>query len=346
MLSRRRGRATASRRPGLLLTWSALALLALPTPDPGVGAATARVFSAAEVDSIGRSIADGNDRTWSETDSLYRAGWFGAPGTPAARHGARVHYHLRVRTGMECITEMTRCAGHGITIDGTALERPFGRQYANYGIYPVYFLESGLIGAGRFRLDYLYPAAFFGELLLGGEPFPVSVEPVQASDRRPSPALTVTMPTALNKSVSLVFDARVLGRAREETIIDRGDTLTLRILDELEGMYVRRAGLHPIGAIMTWRNVTHGRSAPLHPRLGASVYLPRLALRLPGPIPDLRLHDLRDMDYPMPIVRSEWFDQAALSPPEWLTVRADGTMSPWDAVGPQPRILEEWFPDL
>lgn len=318
------------------------AIAPAPFPETGWGR---RRLTATDVDSIGRSLSAANLRLWSGTDSLYRCGAFGPPATLRAREGARLHLQLRALTGMECVTGMARSITPAAAIDEAALDRPFGRLYANYGVYPATFLTGGAIGEGAFALDYRYPAAFEGVLALGGELYPASIEPVRSAGGRVVPGLAVTMATALHRTVTLVYEEKLRGRAREEIVVDRGDTLVIRCLDRLEGMHVRRAGLHAIGALVTWRNLPHGARLPSRPRAGACAWLPGLALRLPGPLPDVGLEDLRDFDFPMPVAPSAWYDTMARSSPDWITVDATGTLSPWKGTGPRPRVLEEWFPD-
>jgi hypothetical protein len=320
----------------------ALAISTCPVP----GEPPTRLLTATSIDSLGAGIARRNLQLWRQTDSLYEAGVFGRPQTPDARHRARIHFQLRALTGMDCIAEMALQAPGTAQVVESSLLRPFGEDYANYGVYPARFLRAGTVGGGGFHLSYQFPETYRGRISLGGELFRARVEVIGADDGSTTRGLRLSLPTALNKTIDLLYEPVVCGRMRESIVVDRGDTLRVQILESLQGMRVHRAGWHRLGAITVWRSETHGHRDPARLRIGSCAYFPNLVLRLPGFLPDVHLNDLRDADFPMPILRADWYRAKAQAPPGWVAVDAGGSVTPWEGIGPRPRVLEEWFTDL
>ena len=91
------------------------------------------------------------------------------------------------------------------------------------------------------------------------------------------------------------------GHARD--MVDRGDTPGLDHHHDVEGMYVRKAGVHRLGAVVFWRSRVEGDRDPARPRVGGCAYFPRIQIRL-SLLPDLGLDDLREFDLPQPVVAS------------------------------------------
>jgi hypothetical protein len=144
--------------------------------------------------------------------------------------------------------------------------------------------------------------------------------------------------------VDLAYERRCCGRIRTERILDRGDTLDLLVLDDIRGMYARKAGTHRLNALLFWRSRVEGDRDPARPRVGACAYFPGIHIHLPVFLPDLGLEDLREFDLPQPILPAEWFRNPTES--DWMTVHPGGMIRPWGARGPRPWILDERYPDL
>jgi hypothetical protein len=295
------------------------------------------------VDSIAGRLAAINMRVFAATDSLYRAGAFGSPGSDEAEEGARIHFHMRAATGMDYITEFA--TGEPLWVNEQSLITPFARKYENYGVYPIRFLVRALAGEGGFCMLYDFPDAFDAMVPMGGLTVRAHMDEVGGGGRRRE-ALSLALPTSQYKTVDLLYESRFCGRVGAETVVDRGDTLLVQILDDLDGVSVRRWGTHRMRAIVIWSNLVHGDRDPVHPRLGAVAYFPHIQLRLPLFLPDLGLADLRDFDQPNPIFPFYWYRDMAERPVDWITADERGNLYPWKSYGPRPGFLDERFPDL
>jgi hypothetical protein len=298
----------------------------------------------AGMDSLGRRMTAANDAAWERADSLFRAGRFGDPRSADARSKTLTHFKLRTRMALDYLADL--CSDpfvHGV--NEHALARPFGAWYANTTVFPIRFLEQGTVGTGGFCLRYGLPDSFDERVMLGGVPVLVHRDQVQEDDAPgPKAALSVQFSSELHNTIELLFLAEVCGQARRETIIDRGDTLELITVTEIEGMYARRGGTHRLGALIFWRSATVGDRDPDQPRAGAYAYFPRISLSLPFFLPDIGLDDLREFDLPNPVVSMDWVRAHPSKP--WVRISPDAFFVPWKAMGPIPEQVERRFPDL
>ncbi len=315
-------------------------------PDPSV---PVRYLGEAGVDSIGRLLANHNDRVFARTDSLYRAGFFGRPGTDEARRRAVVHEQLRSLTGIDYTVDLGRTRGRLEKVDEAALLEPFGRRYVGSTVYPLRFLREGLAGNGGFCMQYDLPQSFDEISWIGGvrsRVYSQTIRPEDGDHGQPVPALVVQVDMEMHKSVDMIYEGNYCGRITSDHIVDRGDTLDLYTVSDIRGMYVRKFGLHRLGAIIAWRSHVEGDRDPAHPRIGACVYFPHIHIELPVFLPSIGLEDLRDFDVPQPVLPSPWFQEHAGKQVEWVRIERSGLFDPWKAVGPRPKVLDTKFPDL
>jgi hypothetical protein len=296
----------------------------------------------AGIDSIGRSLSRHNIALWARTDSLYRAGCFGRPGSGPARGRARTHFLLRAWSGLDYLAQL---AGDGrfLRADERSLEGPFGARYANTAIYPLRFLREAVVGPRGFRMEYEILGEVDERMPVGGSPVRVRTDRVRLGDGASVPGLSLEILSQLHKRAEMLFTERFCGRVTTETLIDDGDTLEVISMTDIEGMYARKAGTHGVAAVSVWRSRVVGDRDPRRPRIGACAYFPRIQLRL-SLLPDLGLDDLRDFDVPQPVVAVSWADPGPRR--EWLRVLPGALFTPWGAQGPRPRVLRERYPDL
>jgi hypothetical protein len=297
----------------------------------------------AGVDSLCLRMTAANDAAWDRTDSLFSAGYFGAPSSAVAREKAATHFLLRSRHAFDYLADLG-CAARTVRVNEGSLSVPFSDRYANTNAFPVVFLREGLVGRGGFCLSYDIHGKFDRRTKLGGVALRVRNEPVEDEEgNKTVPGLSVEFLSRIHKSVDLLYLARFCGRIERETIIDRGDTLELVIISGIEGMYARKAGNHPLQALVTWRSMTHGDRDPARPRSGACAYFPRFQIQLRF-LPDLGLEDLRDFNLPSPVVALSWVRSHPSRP--WMKVTPDAFYEPWETSGPRPLELDRRFPDL
>jgi len=297
-----------------------------------------------QVDSIARALVDGNLGAVAEIDSLYRAGAYGPPGSEAARAAAHGVFKCRARGPFDYIAEL---AADSVVrqSEERELRRPFEETFANMGAFPVVALARVWIGRDRFRVDYDAPADFqhISEMMIGVRSVTrAEVVSLSEADRR---MLRMAYPAGAHGVLELLFDSTYRGVLERRTVVDRGDTLDLVIVRDVEGLYVRKWGLHRLEGVATWRNHAGRPSASGHLRVGAAAYFPHIELRLPWFLPDLGLADLRDFHVPRPIWERRFVEQVE-GQPAWLGLQPTGGMAGWEAEGPRPRVLEDIFPDF
>jgi len=337
----------------ILASW--LAVITASAVTPPLSASPCRWFEALSawehtlteqgIDSVGRGLSRHNEGAFFETDSLYNSGRFGRPGSSEAREGARTHFGLRARSGIDYIVDMGLSQSTQVT-EESALMEPFGLRYANTTLYPLRFLSRARAGHGGFCMEYQPPPDFEEVMPLGGFPVKVYTTSISWKGAAPVAGLGVRFESAMHKNLDLLYATNYCGRVSSEIIVDRGDTLELRTLHDMDGIYVAKAGVHRMTAIICWRSLVRPFRDPERARLGACAYFPEISIRLPSFLPDLGLDDLRDFDVPQPVLEMDWFARRQTHLPDWIDVHLDGGFKPWRARGPRPKILEERFPDL
>jgi hypothetical protein len=301
------------------------------------------VLDSLGVEAIVARMCSQNLRVWTRTDSIYRSGRFGKPGSDAAARRARWHFQLRVLTAFDYLTDAAAESRIRVASE-EALIPPLGNRYANTAVYPIRALQRALVGAGGFCLEYDLSRCPDGVSLLGGVPTRIRPDRIAGEDGIFLPAQSLEFMDRIHKSVTLVYKARFCGKASREVIVDRGDTLDLTTVSEVEGLYARKAGTHRMTAMIIWRSHTRGDLDPQRPRLGACAYFPHIAIRLPAFLPDIGLADLRGFDLPNPIVSLAW--GARHERLDWIETPGGTSFEPWEGAGPCPMEVERRFPDL
>lgn len=311
-------------------------------PDPE---AEFRALRRQDVDSIIGGHAAVNMRELARTESLYVAGFFGPVEGKATKAAALVHWQLRTRNGIDYVSGLAS-ANHAYHATEAELLLPLGRDYTRVTMYPLRFLREAKVGTGWFCLHYDAPASFHEETWVGGDEVVIRGEPVRDAEDAPPPAILVEWPSRMHDALDVVLQRDLCGRVEKRTVVDRGDTLEVQILSEIEGLSVRRWGVHSLSALVFWRSVVHGDRDPARPRIGACAYFPAIHLRLPSFLPDLGLQDLREFDVPQPVLRTDRYQREAARGYRWVAFRSDRILVPWSPIGPYPVFLDESFPDL
>jgi hypothetical protein len=291
----------------------------------------------------GDRVAAQNRQAVARIDSLLRAGYFGPVDRESSRMEAERALKLVLRTAFDYIAELAQDDVLFETSEEELL-RPLADGFLNVGVYPVRTLARARIGCGRycmeFALDGLSPGAieqggglerlFLGNLDVGSESVPT---------------LRVDFGVEGQGEIELFYLPRCCGNVSRFEVVDRGDTLDLVVLRELEGSYVRKAGVHAMRGVAFWRGrLPQGRWDPHGMRVGSVAYFPEIKFRLPLFLPDLGLEDLRGFDLPQPFWSSSDIRDRRL--PSWIQVSPGGTLKLWTGEGPRPEILEGIFPDL
>jgi len=305
-------------------------------------------LSESSIDSIGESFSRVNLSIIQRADSLLRSGLFGEPDSRDATRRAIEYCQLRVWNGMRYLIELSSLEGEVAYGTGEDMVTPFRLKYHNGAVYPLKHLHSVMMGNGGFCASYTIPEKFDEIMRFGGDT-KVRIRTVRVGlpDKRGKHLLiSREFLSSEHSDVELLFQETIYGLASKTVVVDRGDSLELTIIHDLEGIYVRKAGIHKMGAIIVWKNLVSGDDIPERVRIGGCAYFPELKFALPFFLPDLGLDDLRDFFFPYPVMPIQWFRQPEDIFPSWFEAGPAGTVKPWDSQGPRPDILDIWFPNL
>ncbi|MBK8232652.1 MAG: hypothetical protein IT349_03000 [Candidatus Eisenbacteria bacterium] len=303
-------------------------------------------LTATITDSVGQALSRHNHRVVARTDSLYRAGRFGRPGSDEAKKRALIHFQLRSWSGFRYTADFANQTRQVLVAADDAPLAPFSADYANVAVYPLRFIDQVRIGRGGFCINYAIPDAYDEQILDGGVTVRIRRMDLELDHQGVRPVINREQPTSEHSTVELLYEACFAGRVTEERVVDRGDTLLFLSIDNIEGAHVRKFGTHRLGAITEWRSLVRGDDDPANPRIGAAAYFPEIHLEMPFFLPDLGLDDLRAYDYPLPVMETSWYRSPPSSLPEWLKVDPSGTIKNWKLHGPRPKALTERYPDL
>lgn len=305
------------------------------------------ILDGAAVDSIGRSFSRHNSRVVGLADSLYRAGRFGTIGEQATRERAMIFLQLRAWNAMHYLANLStdeRGVGHITDPDELAA---YTDQYRNLAIYPLRFIEEARIGARAFCVRYNIPKGFDRHIPYGDETVRLRHERAKVPEVGRVDVICREHSPEPGKTLDLLFSTENFsGDVLVERIVDRGDTLNLVTLANIEGLWVRKSGLHRMTALTVWWNDVDGLRDPANVRIGGCAYFPEIKFALPSFLPDLDLADLRDFAFPPPIFATELFRNPQFVFPAWIETFANGQFRGWQSHGPRPRLVEQRFPDM
>lgn len=302
-------------------------------------------FGHAHAESIGAVCAMRNAEAISEAASA--SGIFDdhdADGSLAER--ARLLFQLRAWDGLRLVAELALSSPGSIIIGSDDALEPLRERYENVAVYPLRFIRGARLGHGAFCLQYDIPSRYDEVVRIGALTLRTGTRTVKLADRGEVRLLLKEYPLGDGDTVDMLLESTVCGEASITRIEDRGDSLELVTVHGLRGIYVRKAGVHRLGALMVWRSLPDMDDRSQHFRAGACAYFPKLTFALPLFLPDVGLDDLRDFEYPQPIVPRSWLLYPQRYLPRWLKPTASGVLAPSPSRGPRPRILERLFPDL
>lgn len=300
----------------------------------------------AQIDSIGRTFSAHNLEMVELADSLLRAGRFGPPDDSGSQERARLFLQLRAWSAMKYLADIAENPRGVAWLEGKGMMRAFREEYRNSAVYPLRFIQRAWVGDGGFCLIYNVPEGYDETQEVGDMRVRIHREVAKLPGGRKRPVLSREYVESEESKVEILFEDQFSGRISSERVIDRGDTLEVITLSDLDGIYVRKAGIHRLTALAVWANAVEGLEEPEHPRIGACAYFPSIKFSLPWFLPDLGLADLRGFSFPPPILASELFSDPAWRFPAWLEARSSGQFKDWNSVGPRPEIIELRFPDL
>jgi hypothetical protein len=314
----------------------------LCSPDPGVPVVQ---LSATDADSLGRAYAAFNRALFERVDEAMRAGGLGAQGqTHEARRRAHllsrmlavnsIHYMVAFATDPDRVYEASE----------DALRDAFAR-YTDPGVYPIVRMKRGRMGMGRICVLYDVSTDLDSTTTIGGKKLRIRVEETEIEGERRR-VVILELPTILFSVVEVVLEEHFTCKAEFSRSPGPPAPYDLYLFHSMNGMSVRKWGVHKPSAIMYWstpRDV--GRTTlPNTPLVGSSVYVPGIRLELPSFLPDFDFADLRLVDLPAPILTLPYLQGEHF--PSWIRRARPRGLKGWDSYGPIPPDLRLRFPDM
>jgi hypothetical protein len=297
----------------------------------------------ADTDSLGRVYATFNATLLARMDSLRAAGAWGDPDSREARRRAHLlsrmmavnslHYMIAFATDPERIWEASEAA----------LREAFQR-YSDPGVYPIARMKRGRMGLGRICVLYDVSTDLDSTTNVGGMDLRIRVEETEfeGAQRR---MLILEFPTILFSVVEILIGEHFTCRAEFSQSPGPPAPYDLYLFHSMDGMYVRKWGVHHPSAMMFWSTPRDVRRTelPSTPLVGSGVYVPNVRLELPSFLPDFGFEDLRLVDLPQPILSLAYLQEKRY--PGWIRRSKPRGLKNWESYGPIPPDLRIRFPD-
>ncbi len=310
--------------------------------DPGVPVVT---LTQADADSLGRAYAEFNQALLERMDVAMRGGQLGVPGhTREARRRAHLLSRMLTVNSIHYMVEFATAPDRVYEASEDALREAFAR-YTDPGVYPIARMKRGRMGLGRMCVHYDVSTDLDSTTTVGGQTLRIRVEETKIEGERRR-VLILELPTILFSVVEVVLDEHFSCEVEFKRSPGPPAPYDLYLFHSMQGLSVRKWGVHKPSAIMYWstpRDV-HRTDLPRTPLVGSSVYVPRIRLELPSFLPDLGFEDLRMVDLPAPILKLEYLDQEQF--PGWIRRARPRGLKGWESYGPIPPDLRLRFPDF
>ena len=290
----------------------------------------------------GQALSDWNERQISRVDSLYRAGIFGRPGSGEANRGAHLMARLATRNAYEALLQLAADSTTVYEASEATLVRAF-TSFSDPSLFPVTRLVRARFGLGRVCLQYDLEGTLDTLVALGEKRMHVQLQDAEI-DHKLTRVLCVQLPTGLDDVVEVLIGGHFSCAVQRLESDGPPAPAVLHLLDDMEGFWVRKWGVHRPRALVFW--VTPGADSlttlPVVPLVGVRLYVPNLVLSLPF-LPDVGFDDLRELDLPQPILALEALRGRQY--PKWLHARQDVGFEGWACHGPVPAAVRRRFPD-
>jgi len=308
--------------------------------DPGV---PIHVLSTEEVRAIGRAYSDSNETCLAQLDSILAAGGFGKPTSSSAR--AIAHQVARLLT-LNAYSYMIHYATDRDTVweaDEESMRSAF-ETFSDPGVVPIVRLRRARMGLGWMYARYDLSEKVRTETALGGRKLRVRVDDVTIAGRQQR-ALCMDLPTGLHDVVEVWIAEEVTMRVEHAVYPGPPAPYELYVLDEMQGLWVHKFGVHRPQAFVFWVTPRDPRRPvlPERPLVGVRIYAPNLRLRLPGFLPDFGFEDLRPVDLPQPILEIAYLRERRQ--PSWLQPAELRGFKGWEGIGELPPDIRRRFPD-
>ena len=315
------------------------------------------------LDSLARHHASSNARQLERIDSLLQAGAFG----PADEENAIKTAHLLARLAtVNAYRDLVMLACDSTRVyeaDEATLRRLYAR-YSDVNLFIDVRLVCVRIGMGRVCMRYNLDEKTEGVADHGGKQLRWRVKDakIQGCKRR---VLDLIFPSGADGEVEILLSSHHTFAVQYRQFEDGPAPGEWFVVRDIEGAWLRKWGTHRPTAYMFW--VTAPRPAapvmgvtasipgtaalnalqpalelPSNPRVGLSIYIPGLKLKLPL-LPDINVDDLRSLELPMPILENEYLRQHRY--PSWLETNSHLGFNDWAPYGTLPAEIRREFPD-
>jgi hypothetical protein len=303
-------------------------------------------LDAAAIDSVAGEISERNLDLIERIDEAYREGRYGEPGSPTAREDALAAFIYGAMTAFDFVVSLASQKDAIFTTSEADLRQAFTKRLRNPGFYPVINLTEARMGFGKFCLHFAVEAEGKREIVVGGEKTQAWPEDLRFSDELVR-VLNVEMKTFSYDRVHIIYEEYSGG---EYEVVDaeiEGTPVEIIFINNIEGMYIRKWGFHRSGGVAIWKSLSRGLEPPPRDQryLGAAAYFPALKLELPWFLPDIGLHDLRNFDYPEPLLTLDAVEELQGRKLDWVHIQRNLRFSNWEGQGTVPDLVAERFPD-
>lgn len=290
---------------------------------------------------IGNSYAAANVAQLARLDSLVQSAHSGPE-----RDRVRREAHLLARLLLtNAYSYMTRFGADPDTVweADEATLRPAFDTFSDPGIVPLLRLKRARMGLGHMCAEYDLSEKVRTETTIGGRRLAVRIDDVTVRGE-PVRALIMDLPTSLDDVVEVWILGHVCMNVEHLFVDGPPAPYEAFILSSMQGLWVRKAGLHRPEAFVFWVTPRDPKRTqlPATALAGARIYVPHLKLRLPV-LPDFGFEDLRAVDLPQPILEIEYLRQKRY--PSWLRAAEIRGFKDWEPVGSLPPAIRKRFPD-
>jgi hypothetical protein len=301
-------------------------------------------LDSADVDRLARGFADANERRLALIDSLYGSGALGRAGLDETRRRAQLLGRLATLNCYRLLAHYACDSTRVYEASETTLAGVF-RRYTDPSLIAIASLHRLRLGLGRACARYEVSPGIEGKTALGSKNLPYRSEEMQLGGRKRR-VLSLKLPTGTDKTVDVLL-ARHYSCVVEHSVHDGPPApYELFLVDDIQGGWLRKWGLHRPTAFMYWVSAAVERrlELPPEPLVGVRIYIPRLHFCLPSILPDINLEDLREIELPQPIVTIEYL-LGKRFPGKWLETDGNDGFEHWVGHGKVPPGVRLRFPD-
>ncbi|MCA9752171.1 MAG: hypothetical protein KC591_08280 [Gemmatimonadetes bacterium] len=303
-------------------------------------------LDAAAVDSIGTMISERNAAVVERVDAAYRAGEYGPPGSKEAKADALAAFIFASSTAFDFFLEMAMQHEVIYSTGEDDLRVAFTERFRNPGLYPIINLRDARAGFGRFCLLFEVDDPNKREISVSGEKMKSWTEELELGGER-TRVVNIDMKTLSHDRVHVVYTKNSGATVSVHEVVEAGQKIRVITMDNIVGQYVRKFGFHRPAAVVIWRALPDGIHPPPPDKrfLGSAIYFPSLTLELPWFLPNIGFHDLRQFDYPEPVLTIETEKKLRSRNLDWLRFKDNSRIHDWEGESQVPVFVNERYPD-